>query len=57
MISWMSRKQDSVTLSSVEAEYIVASEVGREAICLIKLLPNLFEGALDPTVIHCDNQS
>ena len=32
MISWMSRKQDTVALSSVEAEYVAAYEVSIEAI-------------------------
>jgi len=57
MISWMSRKQDTVALSSAEAEYVVACEVSREAVCLRKLLSDLFEGLMDPTVIHCDNTS
>jgi len=53
----MSRKQNSVALSSLEAKYLTASEVGREAVWLRKLLSNLFEGPLDPTIIQCDNQS
>ena len=57
MVSWMSRKQDTVALSSAEAEYVAACEVSREAIWLRKLLSDLFEGPIDPTVIHCDNTS
>lgn len=57
MISWMSRKQDSVALGSVESEYIATSEVDREVVWHQKLLANLFEGPLDPTIISCDNQS
>jgi hypothetical protein len=57
MISWSSRKQGSVAKSTTEAEYIVASVVGREAVWLRKLLSDLFRSELEPTVIHCDNQS
>ena len=57
MISWMSIKQDIVSLSSVKAKYIAACEVSKEAIWLRKLLSDLFEGPLDPTMIHCDNTS
>ena len=57
MISWMSRKQDTVALSSVEAEYDAACEVSREAVWLRTLLSNLFEGPMNPTMIHCDNTS
>jgi len=44
-------------LSSVEAEYIAACEVSREVVWLRELLSDLFEGPMDPTVIHCDNTS
>jgi len=46
MISWMSRRQDSVVLSSVEVEYVAACEVGKEAVWLRKLLAYLFEKSL-----------
>jgi hypothetical protein len=57
MISWMSRKQTSVALSTAEAEYIAANMASREAVWLRKLLSGLFDQMLDPTVIYCDNQS
>ena len=57
MISWSSRKQSSVGLSSAEAEYIAASDAGKEAIWLCKLLAGLFGEMLEMTIIHCDNQS
>ena len=43
----MSRKQDTVALSSAEAEYVVAYEVSKEAVWLRKLLSDLFEGPMD----------
>jgi len=57
MISGMSRKHDSVALRSAEAKNVVVCEVGKEAVWLRKLLSNLFEKPLSPTVINCDNQS
>ena len=57
MISWSSRKQASIAQSTAEAEYIVASVANSEAVWLRKLLSDLFNVELEPTVIHCDNQS
>ena len=53
----MSRKQMSVALSTVEAEYIAASMACYEAVWLRKLFSELFGHVLDTTVILCDNQS
>ena len=50
------RKQRSVALSSVEAEYMAASLAACEAIRMRKILVGLFDSHLDPTVIYCDNQ-
>jgi hypothetical protein len=57
MVSWCSRKQSSVALSTTEEEYIALSVAVREVVWLYKLLTNLFENEMDPTTIHCDNQS
>ena len=55
MVSWFSRKQSSVSLGIVEAEYIATCMVAREAVWLRKLLAGLFGQRLELTVIHCDN--
>ena len=55
MISWSSRKQGSIAQSTAKAEYIVVSVAGKEAVWLRKLLSDLFNSELEPTVIHCDN--
>jgi hypothetical protein len=57
MVSWCSRKQSYVALSTAEAEDIDLSVVVYEAVWLCKLLTNLFDHEMDPTIIHCDNQS
>ena len=56
-ISWMSRKQKSVALSTTEAKYIAASMASCDAVWLRKLFSELFGFTLDTTVILCDNQS
>eukprot|EP00253_Pinus_taeda_P032370 PITA_32370 len=56
-ISWMSRKQKSVALSTAEADYIAASTASCEAVWLPKLFSEMFGYTLDTTVILCDNQS
>jgi hypothetical protein len=57
MVFWCSRKQSSVALSIAEAKYIALSVVVREAVWLHKILTDLFYHEMDPTTIHCDNQS
>ena len=55
MISWFSRKQSSVSLSMVEAEYIAACFASCEAIWLWKLMSGFFNLELDTTMILYDN--
>jgi hypothetical protein len=57
VVSWYNRKKRSVALSSSEAEYMAASQATCEAIWMRNILVGLFGSHLDPTVIHCDNQS
>jgi len=57
MISWQSRKQSSIALSTTEAEYIAACSASCEAIWLRKLLTSLFDLEMEATTILCDNQS
>jgi hypothetical protein len=57
MISWQSRKQSSIALSTAEAEYIVACSASCKAIWLRKLLTGLFDLEMKATMILCDNQS
>ena len=57
MISWFSKKQSSVSLSTAEAKYITAYYTCYEAVWLRKPMSGLFAMELDTTVILCDNQS
>jgi hypothetical protein len=56
MISWQSRKQSSVSLSTSEVEYIAACSASYEAIWLQKLWTSLFDLEMREIVILCDNQ-
>ena len=56
-VSWSSRKQELVTLSTAEAEYVAATHAAKEAIWLRKLVGELFPHLLTPTPLHCDNQA
>jgi hypothetical protein len=51
MISWYDKKQKSVALSSTKVEYMAANQASCEALWLQKILIDLFESKLDPTVI------
>ena len=56
IVSWMSKKQNSVSLSTVEAEYIVASSCCTQLLWMQKLL--LDYGILqEHLTIYCDNTS
>jgi len=56
LISWMSRKQKSVALSTDEAGYIAESMSPYEVVWFWKLFCELFVHVLDTIVIFCDNQ-
>ena len=55
VISWFSKKQSCVALSTAEAEYVAACSASCEAKWLWKLLSDLFYLPLDATYILCDN--
>ena len=55
LISWKSRGQKSVSLSSTEAEYVAMSEVSMEVIFIKHVLVFLGIELEFPIVIHCDN--
>ena len=56
-ISWQSKKQSVVAMSSCEAEYIALSSCAREAVWLRRLLADLGERQEEPTRILVDNTS
>ena len=56
-ISWRSKKQTSLALSTAEAEYIALSGATQEAVWLRQLTSELRFKPTKPTVIYEDNQS
>ncbi|XP_019888500.1 uncharacterized protein LOC109611240 [Ooceraea biroi] len=56
-ISWESRKQKTVALSSTEAEYAALSDAAREAIHLSRLLSEIDSPTLSKITLHNDNQA
>lgn len=56
VISWQSRKQKTVSLSSTEAEYVALSEASREAVYLGNLMYEI-TGKQCVIKLQCDNQS
>lgn len=55
-ISWATRKQPTVALSTTEAEHMSMVAAVQEAIWLRTLEEELFQCKLKPTTLYCDNQ-
>lgn len=57
-ISWLSRKQDIVSLSTMESEYIALCTATQESTYLRQLQIDLeIPGAKDPIQMNCDNRA
>lgn len=56
-ISWCSKKQTTVALSSCEAEYVAATMATQECIWLKRLLQEMVSAFNYPVSIRCDNES
>jgi hypothetical protein len=54
-VTWKSKTQTSVALSTCEAEYMALCEAGREAVHLRYLLKDLGVSTANPTTIYEDN--
>ncbi|EFN72337.1 Retrovirus-related Pol polyprotein from transposon TNT 1-94, partial [Camponotus floridanus] len=57
--SWLSKKQTSVALSTMEAEYVALSEATKETIHLRRLIKEMYgdQYVNVSTDMLCDNQS
>ena len=55
-ITWSSKRQPSVAVSTVEAEYMALSQAIQEAIWLQRILEEVGESTKDGTTIMEDNQ-
>ncbi len=56
-ISWSSKKQALVTLSTAESEYVAATHTAKEALCLPRLIGEVFRPLAAPTPLYSDSKS
>ena len=56
-VTWRSRRQSCVALSTTDSEYGSMSESTKEAVWIRRLLKALGVRQSDPTTLFCDNQS
>jgi hypothetical protein len=56
-LTWSSKKQNIVVLSSTEVEYVALTSVGTQALWLRNFLEEIREKQIHPIVIFCDNMS
>ena len=56
-ISWSAKRQEIISLSTTESEYVAATYAAKEALWLRSLLSQLFDTNLEPTTLFSDNQS
>ena len=56
-VTWKSKKMESVTLSTTEAEYMAVTEAVKDVLWLRQLLDDMVCGQTLPTVVYCDNQA
>eukprot|EP00253_Pinus_taeda_P036592 PITA_36592 len=55
-VTWTSKKQQVVALSSIEAEYRGAVKASCEAVWLRRMLADMHASQTGPTSLFCDNQ-
>ena len=56
-VSWSAKRQEIISLSTTESEYIAATYAAKEALWLRQIILQLFGINLDATTLFCDNQS
>ena len=56
LISWSSKKQGVVLLSSTEVEYVTQTHAAKEGIWLRSFMKEIQGGEEKPLTISCDNQ-
>jgi hypothetical protein len=55
-VSWSSKRQSLVTLSTAEAEYVAATHAAKEAVWLREFISEVYQPQ-DPMTLHSDSQS
>jgi hypothetical protein len=54
-ISWSSKRQKIVSLSTTESEYVAATHASKEALWLHSLISQIFEPITEPTTLFSNN--
>jgi hypothetical protein len=55
-VSWSAKRQEIISLSTTESEYVAATHAAKEVLWLRSLITQLFSLNLDPTTLFSDNQ-
>ena len=56
-VSWNSRKQAIISLSTTESEYVAMTHAAKEAIWIRMFLGEVLHPLSKPMLLYCDNQS
>ena len=56
-VSWSTKRQEIISLSTTESEYVAATYTSKEALWLRSLISQLFDTILPATTLFSDNQS
>ena len=56
-VSWSSKRQEIVSLSTTKSEYVAATHGGKEALWLRSLISEVFSNITSPTTLFSDNQA
>ena len=56
-VSWSSKKQELVTLSTAESEYVTATYAAKEALWARRFVSKVFSPITKPLTLYCDSQS
>ena len=57
LATWLSKKQGLISLSTTEAEYIIAATCCTQILWMIQTLADQEVKYIDPIPLHCDNTS
>ena len=56
-VSWSTKRQEIISLSTTKSEYVGVTNATKEALWLCSLLSQLFATDFEPTTLFSDNQS
>ena len=56
-VSWSTKHQEIISLSTMESKYIAVTHASKEALWLFSLIHQLFDVKLSPTTLYSNNQS